>query len=285
MLRSLAALDGEDEEENIDTEETIQASTREQQQRSRRRNRKDPAIVILERKAIEESKQTDRDNLRVRLPDGLETPKYDVIDRLDQKMSKNKNKKNRQFWRRNAATSNGAAPIEIRKYEPYSVCSVSMDKPRPANIQKTDAKVSMPEMSGASSFGALAGYLFGKNEQSTSMKMTTPVFTKTTIAAAPATTNANAGSENDNATTTSDDEEQDTTQRQMSFVLPSDYWTSSSLDGAPKPLEGSGVELQNVDSETRAVIMFGGYASPKEVTKRKQELLDALNNNNKRYYC
>lgn len=184
---------------------------------------KEPCIVRLERRAIKAEKD-DATNLRNRLPDGLETPKYDVV----------------------APSISGGKNVEIRHYKPYSVCAVSMNKPRPTESTKTDAKIQMPEMSGASSFGALAGYLFGKNDQSTAMKMTTPVFTSPL-------------------------QEGD---RQMEFVLPSTYWDS--VGSAPRPLSESGVTLQEKASEDRAVIMFGGYASQKEVKARKKELFAAL---------
>jgi len=186
--------------------------------------KKTPAIVLLERKAVVDERQGD--NLRDRLPEGLETPTYKVLA--------------------NAKKTN----IEIREYQPYSVCAVSMTKPRPETKPKTDAKAQMPEMGGASSFGALAGYLFGKNDKSTAMKMTTPVFTTPTF------------SDNDD--------------RQMEFVLPSDYWQSTDLTKAPKPLEGSGVTLQIRDADQRAVIMFGGFASKKEVEKRKEQLMETI---------
>lgn len=182
-----------------------------------------PLIVRIERRAIQAEKD-DATNLRNRLPEGLETPEYEII----------------------AYEVSGSRNIEIRKYKPYSVCAVSMNKPRPSSSGKTDAKVQMPEMSGASSFGALAGYLFGKNEESTSMKMTTPVFTSPLP-------------EGD---------------RQMEFVMPSNYWNS--LTSAPKPFTESGVTLQERNPGDRAVLMFGGYASKKEVERRKKDLLTAL---------
>ena len=64
--------------------------------------------------------------------------------------------------------------------------------------------------------------------------------------------------------------------RKMEFVLPSDYWGDSNIVKAPKPLDGSGVTIENKDSEERAVIMFSGYASPKETKKRTKELLSLL---------
>jgi hypothetical protein len=182
-----------------------------------------PAIRELEQQARKARHSAilgaeDRQN---RLPPGLETPKYTVLK-----------------------TGNSLhGKYEIRRYEPFSVCSVSMVQPRPVDATKTDAKISFPSMGGASAFGALAGYLFGKNQQETSMKMTTPVL-----------------SSSDNS--------------QMSFVLPSAYW--SGAQAAPKPLSESGVSLENIDGEDRAVIMFGGYASRKIIELRSKQLLDGL---------
>lgn len=199
-----------------------------------------PAILALEKKAAEASKESATD-LTSRRPEGLETPNYDVIE--SGKEAGNRMAKN----------------VEIRRYMPYSVCAVSMSKPRPSDSAKTDQKLGAPELKGASSFGALAGYLFGKNDQSTAMKMTTPVFTTSVEPAAVAI-----------------DESSEEDDRQMEFVLPSNYWGTDNLSKAPLPLEGSGVELQERDGEERAVLMFGGYASKKEVEKRKKELMSAL---------
>ena len=204
---------------------------------SEKKSRIRPAIVALERRAIQASKDSAAD-LTSRRPENLETPEYDVI--ASGKDTSNRMSKN----------------IEIRSYKPYSVCTVSMVKPRPSTSAQTDQKLGAPELGGASSFGALAGYLFGKNDQSTAMKMTTPVFT------------TNPGE------VSSEIDEQD--DRKMEFVLPSNYWGTENLSKAPMPLESSGVTLQERESETRAVLMFGGYASKKEAEERKKQLLSTL---------
>jgi hypothetical protein len=183
-----------------------------------------PIIVEIEKKSKMDQVGGASD-LRKRIPEGLETPEYEIIA---QKGS-----------------------VEIRRYKPYTVCTVSMNKPRPKDASKTDANIQQPEMSGASSFGALAGYLFGKNDQSTAMKMTTPVFQAPTG--------------------------DDTEEMQMQFVLPSQHWNDEST--APKPLDGSGVNLRRQEEEIRAVAMFGGYASKKEVDRRRNELLTGIAQN------
>jgi hypothetical protein len=159
-----------------------------------------------------------------RLPPGLETPKYDVI--VKRPLDK--------------------GGYEVRNYEAFSVCSVPMKKPRP-DVENTDQKVRNPQLAGASSFGALAGYLFGKNEEQKAMKMTTPVLTQ------------GQGEE-----------------KQMSFVLPSDYWTDDGISAAPTPLQNSLVKVRREEGGCRAAIMFGGFASSKDVNAKKEQLLNGL---------
>jgi hypothetical protein len=178
------------------------------------------AIIQLEKAARREANaKFQTKDMANRLPEGLETPKYSVL----------------------ASRSS----YEIRRYEPFSVCSVAMNKPRPTEASRTDAKISSPQLKGASAFGALAGYLFGKNQESTAMKMTTPVLS------------AGEGDE-----------------RKMSFILPSEFWNG--LDTAPKPLDGSGVVLEEKEGGERAVVAFGGFAAKKDVEERTKQLLGGL---------
>jgi hypothetical protein len=193
-------------------------------------------IRHLEKKASREARrqaQLGSEDLTTRRPRGLETPEYNVVSVL---LSKKRGKKNR-------------GRVEIRRYQPFSLCTVSMERPRPVDSYKTDATVSDPTTGGARAFGALAGYLFGKNDKQQAMAMTTPVISRRT------TTEASSG-------------------KVMSFVLPSKFW--SSLEGAPKPLDGSGVTLQQEIGGDRAVVMFGGYVSASETERRKEQLLSAL---------
>lgn len=183
--------------------------------------RKGASIYSIEKAARKDLKEAlSSQDMESRLPPGLETPKYIVTVKR--------------------------AKFEIREYEAFTVCSVPMAKPRP-DATATDQKISQPQLSGASSFGALAGYLFGKNQQETAMKMTTPVFT----------TGDGDGKE-------------------MAFVLPSTYWDEDSLSKAPSPLENSLVKLKREIGGQRAVVMFGGLATSKEVELRKQQLMTSL---------
>ncbi len=163
-------------------------------------------------------------DMESRLPPGLETPKYDVIVK-------------RPYDK---------GGYEVRRYDAFSVCTVPMMKPR-LDVETTDEKVKNPNLSGASSFGALAGYLFGKNEDQKAMKMTTPVFTQG---------------------------EGET--KEMSFVLPSNYWSNDGFNNTPKPLQNSLVQVKRDEGGFRAAIMFGGFASKKDVDTKKEQLLNGL---------
>jgi SOUL heme-binding protein len=178
---------------------------------------KQSSIVSLEQKAASEMRGRLKGDLRQRLPEGLETPKYEVL----MKVSNN---------------------FEIRRYEAFSTCTVSMDEP---NSESSNSQLQKSQVMGAGSFNSLAGYLFGKNQEKEVMKMTTPVLTT-----------------------------QD--RKQMSFVMPSNFWEVDALGKAPKPLKNSGVNLERVEGGERAVIMFGGYASKKEVAERKADLMNRV---------
>jgi hypothetical protein len=154
-----------------------------------------------------------------RTPD-LETPKYEVL-----------------------ASKKG---FEVRRYEKFSVCSVTMNEIRSSGSDKESvSKLSNPQLSGATSFGALAGYLFGKNEDGMAMKMTTPVL-----------------SEGEGAS------------RKMSFVLPSDYWQEERQ--APKPLSDSSVKVSTVEASLRAVTAFPGLGRKADVADRSEKLREIL---------
>lgn len=213
-----------------------------------------PAICIVEKRAAAELKAASVESLVSRRPTDLETPAYAVLQQL----------------RRRAGENGG---VEIRRYEPYAVCTVSMNQSwqqRPVDL-RTDAALAEPAKGGVKAFGALAGYLFGKNDASTAMKMTTPVLMTTTNTAMTTTDTT------DNSSTTSTSSGSSGNIRQMSFILPSAYWNGGGGGlAAPAPLEGSGVSIAQVAGETRAARPFGGYAN--RVAERQQALLDRLRN-------
>lgn len=210
LLRSLAGTQVDDEDEGDAVS------------KGKKKNR---PIYKIEKAAKNDMKNSiSFKDIESRLPPGLESPKYEVIVRRP----------------------NVKGGYEIREYEPFSVCSVPMKKPRPDG-ENTDQKLQNPQLAGASSFGALAGYLFGKNEEQKAMKMTTPVFTQ------------------------GNDES-----KEMSFVLPSDYWSDEGITKAPTPLQQSLVTVKRNDGGFRAATMFGGFASKKDIEAKKELLLKGL---------
>eukprot|EP01041_Mallomonas_annulata_P007068 gene7068-14380_t len=168
-------------------------------------------VRALESEAEQRLKRSDTMTEMLERTPKLETPQYQVI------AQKNK-------W-------------EIRKYEPFSVCSYNMEE----------------NAVGPAAFNQLAGYIFGGNQPQQKMAMTTPVIF------------------------------QESNSRKMSFVMPSKFWQSSQqLSEAPLPLENSGVRLELEggglisDTNTVAVLWFGGYATKASISLRTEELLTAV---------
>ena len=184
-------------------------------------------IGKLERiaKRDQKSKALTSEDFSSRLPPGLETPQYEVLVKR-------------------SASKGG---YEIRDYQGFSVCTVSMSPPGTESTSQSSS--SGPS---ASSFGSLAGYLFGKNQENEVMKMTTPVLT--------------SGEGKD---------------KTMSFVMPSVYWKSTSDSGAtvknaPKPLESSSVRVESQEGGLKATLGFGGFATTNQVKTQKERLLSSL---------
>jgi len=165
----------------------------------------------------------------------LETPRYSVI------------------W------TNDKAGWEVRQYESFSVCSMSM-------VEGAAAQEG-PAAGGGGGFNSLAAYIFGKNDRDGAplpMKMTTPVISSGGGAAGA---------------------------KKMSFVMPSAYWDAN-LSAAPKPVDPSVVveawvsPVATAGRDTAAsegsspkpllaVKWFGGYCSPRDV-ERQANLLRGL---------
>lgn len=175
-------------------------------------------VWALERTArLRSAKSTSIDEMLARTPEGLETPVYSVAA--------------------------GRATWEVRCYDEFSVATTARDRA----VTSDGPRLNTPSMPAAGGFQALAGYIFGKNDASEKMAMTTPVFT------CPG---------------------------QMSFVLPSRYWASDA-EPPPAPIdsqvsigrEGGGALAR---SQTLACLWFGGLAGPADVAKRKDELRVAI---------
>jgi len=163
------------------------------------------SVRALEAESLEAKSAVTMADMLKRTPEGLETPAYKVVAE-------------KGIW-------------EVRQYDEFSVCSFEMGE--------------SPEKAGFGAFNSLAGYIFGTNQESVKMQMTTPVI--------------NHGASN-----------------KMSFVMPSSYWTQGAAP--PTPIPGSGVKLEQrgggmigKGSEV-AVLWFGGFASKDVVADRKAAL-------------
>ena len=87
------------------------------------------------------------EEMLARTPEGLETPKYEVLT-------------SRPTW-------------EVREYLEFSVCTTA--SARPVEGGDGTVKLQQPSLPNAGGFQALAGYIFGRNQEQEKMAMTTPV--------------------------------------------------------------------------------------------------------------
>lgn len=136
-------------------------------------------------------------NVFLETPEGLQEPPYAVVEACEL--------------------------YEIRDYEAYSVAATAL--PDGEDIAAA-----------GSAFNALASYLFGENQESKSMAMTTPV------------TTTNLG--------------------EMRFYL--------SEPKIPLPLESDEVEIVEVPAARLAVRKFTGFATDGEIARQKDTLMQAL---------
>lgn len=134
---------------------------------------------------------------------------------------------------------------EIRKYAPYSVCTVALPTTGIDAVSATGdlSAISAEMFMTSSSFAKLSAYMIqgensNKDGNSEKMSMTTPVIT-----------NANS----------------------MSFVLPKTF----NAFNAPIPTSEA-VILQDVPTETVAVREFSGVVTDGEVSRQRAKLEDAL---------
>lgn len=125
---------------------------------------------------------------------------------------------------------------EIRDYDGYQVATTSLNKGNPASLNDLS-------QSGAA-FNALAAYLFGANEEGTSMSMTTPV------------------------TTTSTGE--------MRFYLSSSHIPAPLKDGKTGMYEAGTVQIVDIPPARLAVRRFTGFVTEGEVARQKDALLSEL---------
>ncbi len=149
-------------------------------------------------------------------------------------------------------------PFELRAYAPRIIAEVKVEG----------------DLDAASSqgFRLIAAYIFGKNQVSQKIAMTTPVGIESSdqsksakiAMTAPAMIEGNQSSDV-NAKH----------QWTVSFVMPSEY----TLDTLPKPLD-SQVKIREVPSEKRAVITFSGFYNEDKVQEKTQALRDWMKSKN-----
>ena len=149
-------------------------------------------------------------------------------------------------------------PFELRAYAPRIIAEVKVEG----------------DLDAASSqgFRLIAAYIFGKNQVSQKIAMTTPVGIESSdqsksaqiAMTAPVMIEGNQSSDM-NAKH----------QWTVSFVMPAEY----TLDTLPKPLD-SQVKIREVPSEKRAVITFSGFYNEDKVQEKTQALRDWMKSKN-----
>jgi len=158
-------------------------------------------------------------NVFLEKPEGLEEPAYTVVEENDL--------------------------YEIRSYEAYTVVSTTVSS-------GTDT-LALDGMAAGSAFNTLASYIFGANDQSKAMDMTTPV------------TTTSAGDMRFYVKTTDNE----------SIPQPTAN-TSGDKNGENMDENNSGIEIVRVPAALLAIRNFAGFVTDGEVARQKDTLLQAL---------
>jgi len=141
-------------------------------------------------------------------------------------------------------------PFELRSYAPMIVAEVQVEG-------------DLDEASGQG-FRLIAAYIFGQNQVSEKIAMTTPV-------AVEEQTSKSAKI----AMTTPVNIESKAGQWLVSFVMPSEY----TMDSLPKPLN-SKVQLRQIPAVKKAVITFSGFYNSQKVAEKTIELEEWMKTKN-----
>jgi len=141
-------------------------------------------------------------------------------------------------------------PFELRSYAPMILAEVKVE----GNLDEASSQ----------GFRLIAAYIFGQNQVSEKIAMTSPVVIEgqgpksAKIAmTSPVTIESNAG------------------QWTISFVMPSEY----TLESLPKPLNPQ-VQLRQIPTVKRAVISFTGFYNENKVAERTLELEEWMKTKN-----
>jgi len=141
-------------------------------------------------------------------------------------------------------------PFELRSYAPMILAEVKVE----GNLDEASSQ----------GFRLIAAYIFGQNQVSEKIAMTSPVVVEgqapksAKIAmTSPVTIESNAG------------------QWTISFVMPAEY----TMESLPKPLN-SKVQLRQIPAVKRAVISFTGFYNENKIAERTQELEEWIKSKN-----
>jgi hypothetical protein len=141
-------------------------------------------------------------------------------------------------------------PFELRSYAPMILAEVKVE----GNLDEASSQ----------GFRLIAAYIFGQNQVSEKIAMTTPVVVEgqtpksAKIAmTSPVTVESNAG------------------QWTISFVMPAEY----TMESLPKPLN-SKVQLRQIPTVKRAVISFTGFYNENKIAERTLELEEWIKSKN-----
>jgi hypothetical protein len=141
-------------------------------------------------------------------------------------------------------------PFELRSYAPMILAEVKVE----GNLDEASSQ----------GFRLIAAYIFGQNQVSEKIAMTSPVVVEgqtpqsAKIAmTSPVTIESNAG------------------QWTISFVMPAEY----TMESLPKPLN-SKVQLRQIPAVKRAVISFTGFYNENKIAERTLELEEWMKSKN-----
>ena len=141
-------------------------------------------------------------------------------------------------------------PFELRSYAPMILAEVKVE----GDLEEASSQ----------GFRLIAAYIFGQNQVSEKIAMTTPVAIEEQIPksakiamTSPVSIESNAG------------------QWIVSFVMPAQY----TMENLPKPLN-SKVQLRQIPAVKRAVISFSGFYNANKVAERTLELEEWMKTKN-----
>jgi len=141
-------------------------------------------------------------------------------------------------------------PFELRSYSPMILAEVQVE----GDLDEASSQ----------GFRLIAAYIFGQNQPSEKISMTTPVVVEERAVKGAAI-----------AMTTPVSIESNAGKWTVSFVMPAEY----SMESLPKPLN-SKVQLRQIPAVKRAVVSFSGFYNENKVAERTLELEEWMKTKN-----